>query len=171
MAAEGGREIVLTGVNIGDFGKSNGEKLIDLLRALDGVEGIERFRISSLEPDLLSDEIIEFVAASARFVPHFHLPLQAGSNEMLRLMHRRYDREHFASRVAEIRQSMPGAFIGVDVIVGMRGETQERFEESRSFLESLDISQLHVFSYSERPGTQALKIQPKVSSFELKRRS
>jgi threonylcarbamoyladenosine tRNA methylthiotransferase MtaB len=171
VAAEGGREIVLTGVNIGDFGKSSGEKLIDLLRALDGVEGIERFRISSLEPDLLSDEIIEFVAASARFAPHFHLPLQAGSNEMLRLMHRRYDREHFASRVAKIRQSMPGAFIGVDVIVGMRGETQERFEESRSFLESLDISQLHVFSYSERPGTQALKIQPKVSSFELKRRS
>lgn len=171
VAAEGGREIVLTGVNIGDFGKSSGEKLIDLLRALDEVEGIERYRISSLEPDLLSDEIIEFVAASTRFVPHFHLPLQAGSNEMLRLMHRRYNREDFASRVAKIRQSLPGAFIGVDVIVGMRGETQERFDESRSFLEGLDLSQLHVFSYSERPGTQALKIQPAVSSFELKRRS
>ncbi len=171
VVAEGGREIVLTGVNIGDFGKSSDEKLIDLLRALDRVEGIERYRISSLEPDLLSDEIIEFVAASDRFVPHFHLPLQAGSNEMLRLMHRRYTREYFSSRVAKIRQSLPGAFIGVDVIVGMRGETQERFDETRYFLEDLDFSQLHVFSYSERPGTQALKIQPIVSSAEQKNRS
>ncbi|MDD4360965.1 MAG: tRNA (N(6)-L-threonylcarbamoyladenosine(37)-C(2))-methylthiotransferase MtaB [Bacteroidales bacterium] len=171
VAKEGGREIVLTGVNIGDFGKSSGEKLIDLLRALDQVEGIERYRISSLEPDLLSDEIIEFVASSKRFVPHFHLPLQAGSDEMLRLMHRRYLTGHFASRVSKIRQILPGAFIGVDVIVGMRGETQERFEETKAFLENLDFSQLHVFSYSERPGTQALKIEPVVSSSEQKNRS
>jgi threonylcarbamoyladenosine tRNA methylthiotransferase MtaB len=171
VAHEGGREIVLTGVNIGDFGKSSGEKLIDLLRALDGVEGIERYRISSLEPDLLSDEIIDFVASSKRFVPHFHLPLQSGSNDMLQLMHRRYTRELFASRIARIRHSLPEAFIGVDVIVGMRGETQERFEETRSFLENLDFSQLHVFSYSERPGTQALKIEPAVSSSEQKIRS
>ena len=171
VAHEGGREIVLTGVNIGDFGKSSGEKLIDLLRALDGVEGIERYRISSLEPDLLSDEIIDFVASSKRFVPHFHLPLQSGSNDMLQLMHRRYTRELFASRIARIRHSLPEAFIGVDVIVGMRGETQEGFEETRSFLENLDFSQLHVFSYSERPGTQALKIEPAVESSEQKIRS
>lgn len=157
-AEEGGREIVLTGVNIGDFGKGTDESLLDLVRALDRVEGIERYRISSIEPDLLTDEIIEFAAASKRFMPHFHIPLQSGSNEMLRLMRRHYDRELFASKVAAIKQAMPDAFIGVDLITGMRGETEEIFNDSHDFVESLPITRLHVFSYSERPGTMALSI-------------
>jgi len=170
VAAEGGKEIVLTGVNIGDFGKSTGETFYDLIRALDEVEGIERYRISSIEPDLLTDEIIHFVAQSKRFAPHFHIPLQAGSDVLLRLMHRHYDTALFASRIKLIKQVMPGAFIGVDVIVGSRGETPECFEDSIRFLEGLDISQLHVFSYSERPNTQALKIEYNVPSSEKKAR-
>lgn len=168
IASEGGREIVLSGVNIGDFGKSTGEPLIDLIRALDNVEGIERFRISSLEPDLLTDEIIEFVANSKRFVPHFHIPLQAGNDEVLKLMHRRYDCALFASKVECIRRFMPDAFIGVDVIAGSRGETSEMFGNAVDFIKGLDISQLHVFSYSERPGTQALKMGMPVPSGEKK---
>ncbi len=157
-AAQGGKEIVITGVNIGDFGKSTGECFYDLCQALDQVEGIERYRISSIEPNLLSDEIIRFVAQSHRFMPHFHIPLQSGCDEVLRLMHRRYDTALFAHRIAEIRRLMPDAFIGVDVIVGTRGETDDYFEQTYRFLQQMEVTQLHVFSYSERPGTQALKI-------------
>ena len=159
-ATEGGREIVITGVNIGDFGKSTGDSFIDLIRELDKVEGIARYRISSIEPNLLTDQVIDFVAQSRAFMPHFHIPLQSGSNEVLKLMHRRYEREQ---KVARIKSVMPHAFIGVDVIVGMRGETDELFEDAYRFIESLDVTQLHVFSYSERPGTAALRIPYKVS--------
>ena len=158
VASNGGKEIVLTGVNIGDFGKSTGETFIDLIRALDEVEGIVRYRISSIEPNLITDEAIDFVACSRRFAPHFHIPLQSGSDEVLKLMRRRYDTILFRHKIEKIKEVMPHAFIGVDVIVGTRGETDTCFEEARTFIESLDISQLHVFSYSERPGTQALKI-------------
>ncbi|MDR0892245.1 MAG: tRNA (N(6)-L-threonylcarbamoyladenosine(37)-C(2))-methylthiotransferase MtaB [Mediterranea sp.] len=170
-AAEGGKEIVLTGVNIGDFGRTTGESFFDLVRALDEVEGIERYRISSIEPNLLTDDIIDFVARSRRFMPHFHIPLQSGSDEVLKLMRRRYDTALFASKVKRIKEVMPDAFIGVDVIVGTRGETEEFFEQAYRFIESLDITQLHVFSYSERPGTQALKIEHVVSPEEKHRRS
>ena len=158
VAAEGGREIVITGVNIGDFGKHTGETLLDLLRALDAVDGIARYRISSLEPDLLSDDIIEFVAASRAFMPHFHIPLQSGSDAVLRLMGRRYDSRLFADRVEHIRRVLPHAFIGVDVMAGTRGETPEYFDQSYDFINSLDVQHLHVFPYSERPGTAALRI-------------
>ena len=157
-AADGGKEIVITGVNIGDFGYDTGERFIDLLRCLDSVEGIERYRISSIEPDLLTDDVIEFCASSKHFMPHFHIPLQSGSDEMLKLMRRHYDRQLFADKVAAIKRLIPDAFIGVDLITGMRGETPEIFEDSRSFVDSLDITRLHVFSYSERPDTMALKI-------------
>lgn len=162
VAAKGGKEIVLTGVNIGDFGKTTGENFFDLVKALDEVEGIERYRISSIEPNLLTDEIIDFVAQSKRFAPHFHIPLQSGSDAVLKLMRRRYDTALFRHKVEKIKEIIPDAFIGVDVIVGTRGETDEYFEECRSFLESLDFSQLHVFTYSERPNTQALKIEYEV---------
>lgn len=171
VAAEGGKEIVITGVNIGDFGKSTGDNFLSLIRALDKVEGISRYRISSIEPNLLTDEIIDFVAHSRAFMPHFHIPLQSGSDEVLRLMHRRYDTALFADRVAHIRRVMPHAFIGVDVIVGMRGETEELFDEAYRFLQGLDVTQLHVFSYSERPGTAALRIPHRVSPEEKHRRS
>lgn len=152
------KEIVLTGVNIGDFGRSTGESFLQLLRALDAVEGIDRYRISSLEPDLLHDEIIDFVAQSRAFMPHFHVPLQSGSDEVLHLMHRRYDTALFRSKILRIKQLMPHAFIGVDVMVGTRGERPDLFEETCRFLEELPVSQLHVFPYSERPGTRALQI-------------
>ncbi len=170
-ATEGGKEIVLTGVNIGDFGKSTGETFIDLIKALDEVEGIERYRISSIEPNLLTDEIIEFVASSKRFMPHFHIPLQSGSNDVLKLMRRKYNTSLFESKILKIKKMMPNAFIGVDVIVGTRGETEEFFEDAYSFISGLDITQLHVFSYSERPGTQALKIEHAVSTDEKHKRS
>lgn len=170
-AAEGGKEIVLTGVNIGDFGKSTGETFFDLVKALDEVEGIERYRISSIEPNLLTDEIIDFVSRSKRFMPHFHIPLQSGSDAVLKLMRRRYDTALFAAKVHKIKEVMPDAFIGVDVIVGTRGETEDYFEEAYRFIESLDVTQLHVFSYSERPGTQALKIDHVVAPEEKHRRS
>ena len=169
-AAEGGKEIVLTGVNIGDFGKTTGEKFIDLVKALDGVEGIQRYRISSLEPDLISDELIEYCAKSRAFMPHFHIPLQSGSNTVLKLMHRHYDRELFAEKIHRIKELMPDAFIGVDVMVGCRGETPECFEETYTFLDSLDVTQLHVFPYSERPGTSALSIPYVVPEKEKKLR-
>lgn len=171
VAAEGGKEIVITGVNIGDFGKTTGESFFDLVKALDAVEGIQRYRISSIEPNLLTDEIIDYVAQSRAFMPHFHIPLQSGCDEVLKLMHRRYDTALFADRIAHIKRVMPDAFIGVDVIVGTRGETEEYFDSAYSFLQSLDVTQLHVFSYSERPGTQALKIDHKVSPEEKHRRS
>ena len=157
VAAEGGKEIVITGVNIGDFGKNTGESLIDLVRALDAVEGIERYRISSIEPDLLTDEIIDFCARSRAFMPHFHIPLQCGSDTVLRLMRRHYDSALFAHKVEMIKRLIPDAFIGVDLMVGTRGETEELFEESRRFVDGLDITRLHVFPYSERPGTLALR--------------
>lgn len=157
-AREGGKEIVLTGVNIGDFGQTTGEKFIDLVKALDGVEGIHRFRISSIEPDLISDELIEYCAASRAFMPHFHIPLQSGSDEVLKLMHRRYSRDLFAHKIGLIKQLMSDAFIGVDVMVGCRGETPECFDDSYAFLDSLPVTQLHVFPYSERRGTAALRI-------------
>ena len=160
VAAEGGKEIVLTGVNIGDFGKTTGERFIDLLRALDSVEGIERYRVSSLEPDLIGDDVIDFMAASRKFMPHFHIPLQSGSDEVLRLMRRRYGTALFASLLDRIHAAMPDVFIGIDVIVGMRGETESLFRETYDFLSRSDFAQLHVFSYSERPGTKALQITP-----------
>ena len=171
VARQGGKEIVITGVNIGDFGRTTGETFLQLIQALDCVEGIERYRISSIEPNLLTDEIIEWCARSRAFMPHFHIPLQSGSDTVLRLMHRHYDTALFRTRVERIRQVMPDAFIGVDVIVGTRGETAECFEETYTFLESLDISQLHVFSYSERPGTKALEIPHVVSPQEKHARS
>lgn len=171
VAAEGGKEIVITGVNIGDFGKSTGETFFDLVQALDRVEGIERYRISSIEPNLLTDEIIDFVARSRAFMPHFHIPLQSGSDEVLKLMRRRYDTALFAHKIQRIKTVMPDAFIGVDVIVGARGETEAYFEEAYRFIEGLDVTQLHVFSYSERPGTQALKIEHVVSPDEKHQRS
>ena len=170
-ADEGGREIVITGVNIGDFGKSTGESFVSLVKALDAVEGIERYRISSIEPNLITDEIIEYMAGSRSFMPHLHIPLQAGSDEVLKLMHRRYDTAFFAEKIATVRRIMPDAFIGVDVIVGTRGESEELFEKAYEFIKGLDITQLHVFSYSERPGTQALKIEGSVSPAEKHRRS
>ena len=156
---EGAKEIVLTGVNIGDFGRTTGERFIDLLRALDDLQdaapgGEYRMRISSCEPNLLTDEIIDWVAESRHFAPHFHIPLQSGSNEVLKIMHRHYDRELFAERVARIRQRMPNAFIGVDCMVGVRGETEERWNDYLAFVKSLPVSQLHVFTYSERANTR-----------------
>lgn len=157
-AAEGGREIVITGVNIGDFGKNTGENIIDLFRELDKIEGISRYRISSLEPDLLTDEIIEFVAQSRSFMPHFHIPLQSGSDPVLKLMRRHYDSALFAEKVNRIKACIPDAFIGVDLIVGARGESEEQFGISRDFVSALPLTRLHVFPYSERPGTLALTI-------------
>lgn len=171
VARAGGKEIVLTGVNIGDFGKSTGERFIDLIRALDAVDGIQRYRISSIEPNLLTEEVIEFCAASRAFMPHFHIPLQSGSDDVLRLMRRKYDTALFARRVETVRRVMPDAFIGVDVIVGMRGETDAMFRDAKSFMESMDVCQYHVFSYSERPGTKALEIPYRVSPEEKHERS
>ncbi|MBP7359377.1 MAG: tRNA (N(6)-L-threonylcarbamoyladenosine(37)-C(2))-methylthiotransferase MtaB, partial [Prevotella sp.] len=170
-AAEGGKEIVLTGVNIGDFGETTHEKFIDLVKALDNVKGIERFRISSLEPDLLEDELIDYCSHSRAFMPHFHIPLQSGSDEVLKLMHRRYDSALFAHKINLIKEKMPDAFIGVDVMVGCRGEKPECFQECYDFLKSLPVTQLHVFPYSERPGTSALSIPYVVEEKEKKKRS
>lgn len=171
VVSEGGREIVLTGVNIGDFGRTTGESFLDLVRTLDSIEGIERYRISSLEPDLISDELIAFCAGSRAFMPHFHIPLQSGSDEVLRLMRRHYDTKLFAEKIYKIKELMPDAFIGVDVMVGCRGETPECFEETYRLLESLPVTQLHVFPYSERPGTAALKIPYVVSDQDKHLRS
>ncbi len=175
-AEEGGKEIVITGVNIGDFGKRSvpetgrKENFLDLIRQLDRVDGIERYRISSIEPNLLTDEIIEFCAGSRAFMPHFHIPLQCGSDAVLRLMHRHYDTALFREKIARIKELMPHAFIGVDLIVGARGETDNEFLRSAEFVESLPISRLHIFPYSERPGTKALEISHTVSQEEKHRR-
>lgn len=163
VVRQGGKEIILTGVNIGDFGRTTGEKFIDLIRALDDIEGVQRYRISSIEPNLLTEEVIRFCSQSRTFMPHFHIPLQSGSDEVLRLMHRRYDTTFFSEKIAEVRHYIPDAFIGVDVIAGMRGETDDMFANALSFMESLPVSQYHVFSYSERPGTKALNIPTVVS--------
>lgn len=166
LSADGVKEIVLTGVNLGDFGKGpdgnkkHEENFTDLVKALDTVEGIARYRISSIEPNLLTNELIEWVANSDQFMPHFHIPLQSGSNEILALMRRRYRRELYAERVALIKKLMPHAAIGVDLIVGFPGETDTHFQETFDFLHSLDISYLHVFTYSERDHTKALEIKP-----------
>ena len=161
VVAKGGKEIVLTGVNIGDFGKSTGENFFDLCKALDKVEGVERYRIGSIEPNLITDEMIDWIASEAKhFAPHFHIPLQAGSDDVLKLMRRRYDTALFRHKIEYIKSKMPDAFIGVDVMAGMRGETAELFEQSYEFLKSLPISQLHPFTYSERTGTKALEIKP-----------
>lgn len=162
------REVVLTGVNLGDFGKGRDgnkkqeESFYDLIRELDTIDGIDRYRISSIEPNLLTDEIIRFVASSQRFMPHFHVPLQSGSNKILGLMRRRYKRELYAEKVAAIKTLMPHCAIGVDVIVGFPGETEEDFKETFDFLHQLDVSYLHVFTYSERDNTDALAIKPVV---------
>lgn len=169
--ADGAKEIVLTGVNTGDFGRSTGETFFQLIQALDKLEGEVRYRISSIEPNLLTDEIIDFVTSSRHFAPHFHIPLQSGSDELLKLMHRRYDTTLFATKIARIKEVMPNAFIGVDVMVGVRGETLELFEKCKAFIESLPISQLHVFTYSERAGTKALSIEPIVPMNERRRRN
>ncbi len=167
----GAREIVLTGVNIGDFGQGKGESFFDLIQAIDRIEGLERVRISSIEPNLLTDDIIAFVAQSSKFMPYFHIPLQSGSDAVLELMRRRYDTALFEAKVKRVRQLIPDAFIGVDVIVGTRGETETYFEEGYRFIKRMDISQLHVFTYSEREGTAALKIEHCVKPEEKKRRS
>ncbi len=168
---KGFREIVLTGVNIGDFGKSTGENFLDFLKAMEKVDGLERLRLGSIEPNLLKDEIIELVAGSKVIMPHFHIPLQSGSDEILSLMKRKYSTGLFARRISKIREVVPHAFIGVDVIAGTNGETEELFQESYDFLNSLEISQLHAFTYSERSGTQALKIPWKVDVEDRKRRT
>ena len=162
IAREGTKEIVLTGVNIGDFGKTTGESFYDLLVKLTEVEGIERYRISSIEPNLLTDEIIELAAKSPKILPHFHIPLQSGSDKVLGLMRRRYRREQFENRITAIRKQMPLAGIGADVIVGFPGESDDDFADTYSFLESMPLSYLHVFNFSERPGTPAQKMPGKV---------
>lgn len=167
----GAKEIVLTGVNIGDFGKQTGESFIDLVKAFDAIDREVRFRISSIEPNLLTDELIDYVATSKHIMPHFHIPLQSGTNEVLQLMKRKYNRELFEHKVQKIKTLMPDAFIGVDVIVGVRGETAELFEESCQFIDALDISQLHVFTYSERAGTKMLDIEQNTPIIERKKRS
>ena len=164
IAAAGQKEIVITGINTGDFGRTTGEKFIDLLRALDSVEGIKRYRISSIEPNLITDEIIKFCAASPKFMPHFHIPLQSGSTRILGLMRRRYTAEHYKERIAKIRSLMPDAFLGVDVIVGFPGEGEEEFMETYRLLESVEASFLHIFPFSERPGTPAVTMPNKVQS-------
>lgn len=170
--ADGAREIVLTGVNIGDFGRHQGETFLQLVEALEEVEGVSRYRISSIEPNLLTDDVIRHCAQpGSKFMPHFHIPLQSGSDTMLRLMRRRYDSALYADKIATVKQLIPDCFIGVDVIVGVNGETEELFEESRRFVESVDVSQLHVFTYSERPGTRALDIKPVVPVCERHKRN
>ncbi len=170
-AAEGGKEIVITGVNIGDFGQTTGERFIDLVKALDSIEEIKRYRISSLEPDLIDEELIEYCAKSRAFMPHFHIPLQSGSDSVLKLMHRHYDTQLFIDKIQLIKRLMPDAFLGIDVMVGTRGETPEYFEETYRLLDSLPVTQLHVFPYSERPGTAALKIPYVVDAKDKKKRS
>ena len=168
---QGAKEIILTGVNIGDFGRGSNERFIDLIKAIDKLTAEVRVRISSVEPNLLEDAIIDIVASSKIIAPHFHIPLQSGSNRVLSLMGRRYTREVFGQKVSLIKRLIPDAFIGVDVIVGMRGETPDMFDETLSFLGDTPFSELHIFPYSEREGTKALSIKPIVSQSEKKRRS
>jgi len=171
IAASGVKEIVLTGVNVGDFGKSTGETLEQLLRSLVGVRGLERLRLSSIEPDLVSDEIIDLIASEKKLMPHIHMPLQSGSDRILGLMRRRYHRDVFRDRVMRIRDKMPGAGIGADIIVGFPGETEDDFEETYRFLENLPVSYLHVFAFSPRPGTPAAELPGEVRKAEKERRS
>ena len=164
IVAAGQKEIVITGINTGDFGRTTGEKFIDLLRALDEVEGVERYRISSIEPNLITDEIIEFCAKSPKFMSHFHIPLQSGSTHILGLMRRRYTADRYRERIAKIRELMPDTFLGVDVIVGFPGESEEHFMETYHLLEEVGASFLHIFPFSERPGTPAVEMPNKVQS-------
>ncbi len=173
IASAGQKEIVITGINTGDFGRTTGERFIDLLRELDRVDGIERYRISSIEPNLITDEIIEFCTQSPKFVPHFHIPLQSGSTRILGLMRRRYTAERYRERIAKIRELMPDSFLGVDVIVGFPGEGEEEFMETYRLLEEVGASFLHIFPFSERPGTPAVdmpgKVQPRISTERVSR--
>ena len=173
IVAAGQKEIVITGINTGDFGRTTGEKFIDLLRALDEVEGVERYRISSIEPNLITDEIIELCAKSSKFVPHFHIPLQSGSTHILGLMRRRYTADRYRERIAKIREMMPDAFLGVDVIVGFPGEGEDEFMDTYRLLEEVGASFLHIFPFSERPGTPAVdmpnKVQPRISTERVQR--
>lgn len=169
--AHGAKEIVLTGVNTGDFGRSTDETFIELLKALDKIEGVKRYRISSIEPNLLTEEIIQFVAQSRHFKDHFHIPLQSGCDETLQLMRRKYDTAHFQEKLELIYKYMPDAFVGIDVIVGMNGETDAQFEQAYQYLSKLHYGQLHVFSYSERPGTKALNFTPKTTPMQKHERS
>ncbi len=171
IVAKGIKEVILTGVNTGDFGKSTGESFIELLKELERVDGIERYRISSIEPNLINDEIIEFCSKSSKFLPHFHIPLQSGSNRILALMKRRYNRELFAERIEKIRTQVPNSFIGVDVIVGFPGETNDDFDDAYSFIKRVNPSFLHIFPYSERPNTPAISYEGKVKPTELKHRT
>ena len=171
IAAGGRREIVLTGINTGDFGKTTGERFVDLLRALDGVRGIDRYRISSIEPNLLSDEVIAFTAASEKFQPHFHIPIQSGCDRILRLMRRRYNTTKFAERIEAVRRAMPDAFLGIDVIVGFPGETDDDFARTYDFLERIEPAFLHVFPYSVRPGTPAADLPGRVPAPVIERRA
>jgi len=171
IAKNGIKEVILTGVNIGDFGKSTGESFFDLVKELDKVEGIERIRISSIEPNLLTDEILEFVSKSNKFLPHFHIPLQSGSDSILKLMRRKYDTLLFSERIKKIKSLIPDAFIGIDVIIGFPGETDELFEETLNFLKQSDCSFLHVFTYSERPNTRTVKMEGKVPNEAKTKRS
>ena len=168
---DGAKEIILSGVNIGDFGKSSGETFYDLLLGLDNISDLERLRISSIEPNLLNTDIIDLVRKSGKFMPHFHTPIQSGSDRMLSLMKRKYDTDLFRKRMHQIKEAIPDAFIGVDVIVGMNGETEEMFQETHQFLQDMPLSQLHVFTYSERSGTKALEIDGKVAPADKKMRS
>lgn len=170
IAAAGQKEIVITGINTGDFGRTTGESFLDLLRALNGVEGIERYRISSIEPNLLTDEIIAFCAASPKFQPHFHIPIQSGSDKILALMRRRYTQAKFEERIAAVRRAMPDAFIGIDVIVGFPGETEEEFRTTYDLLAKISPAFLHIFPFSERPGTPAVALPNKVQSSIATRR-
>lgn len=167
----GAKEIILTGVNIGDFGHRNGETFLQLVEGLDKIEGVERFRISSIEPNLLTEEVLQYVSKSKKFMPHFHIPLQSGCDEVLKLMHRRYDTAFFKSKVERVIDLIPNAFIGIDVIVGTNGETEEYFQKTVKFLEEIPYAFLHVFTYSERPNTMALKIKPVVEIGERHKRN
>lgn len=167
----GAKEIILTGVNIGDFGRKNGENFLQLVESLEEIEGVERYRISSIEPNLLTEEVLQHVSKSKKFMPHFHIPLQSGCDEVLKLMHRRYDTAFFRSKVERVIELMPDAFIGIDVIVGTNGETLDYFQQTVSFLEEIPYSFLHVFTYSERPNTMALKIKPVVENGERHKRN
>ncbi|MBQ9547523.1 MAG: tRNA (N(6)-L-threonylcarbamoyladenosine(37)-C(2))-methylthiotransferase MtaB [Bacteroidales bacterium] len=171
IAATGAKEVVLTGINTGTFGKAHGETFFDLIKALDKVEGILRYRISSIEPNLITDEIIDFVAQSRTFLPHFHIPLQAGNDKVLRLMHRRYDTALYADKLRYIKQVMPHACIAADIIAGFNGEGQQEFDEACRFVESVPISYLHIFTYSERSNTAALRMTEKVPMHERRERS
>ena len=171
IANQGIKEIILTGVNTGDFGRTTGESFMNLLAALSNVDGIERYRISSIEPNLITEEVINFVAQSEKFLPHFHIPLQSGSNSILKLMKRRYNRELFANKLLQIKQTISNVFIGVDVIVGFPGETDNDFDDTYNLLNDLQPAFLHIFPYSERPNTPAAKFEGKVNPKDIKRRT